>query len=321
MNQAAKTWLIAGAVLLLVGMTGFVCVMSLNGWNFAAFSDSEFITTEVDIREAFESISIRSDTEDIAFVPSENGKCSVVFHEKAKERHSASVKGGTLQIEQSDTRTWKDRISFFSFGTPTITLYLPQGGYGSLFIEESTGDISIPKEFTFENMDLSSSTGNVDCSASASGPVRIAAGTGDIRIGDISAGSLDLSVSTGKVEVRSAACSGDVSVTVGTGQTVLSGLSCRNLSSSGDTGRLTMEDVICTGTLTVERSTGDVRFERCDASELQITTSTGDVTGSLLSEKVFIPRSSTGKINVPETVAGGKCKVTTNTGEIAITVP
>ena len=70
----------------------------------------------------------------------------------------------------------------------------------------------------------------------------------------------------------------------------------------------------------MERSTGDVRFDRCDAASLEIKTGTGDVTGSLCSEKVFIARSDTGHISVPETVNGGKCSITTDTGDIIITL-
>ena len=58
----------------------------------------------------------------------------------------------------------------------------------------------------------------------------------------------------------------------------------------------------------------------CDAAELEIKTGTGDVQGTLLSEKVFVVKTNTGKIQVPETVTGGKCKITTTTGDIRITV-
>jgi hypothetical protein len=44
------------------------------------------------------------------------------------------------------------------------------------------------------------------------------------------------------------------------------------------------------------------------------------VTGSLLTDKVFIAQTSTGKINVPETTAGGQCRVSTDTGDILLTI-
>ena len=81
-----------------------------------------------------------------------------------------------------------------------------------------------------------------------------------------------------------------------------------------------MENVIAEQMITIERSTGDVIFDKCDAFELLIKTDTGNVTGSLLTDKIFIANSDTGHINVPETTTGGKCKITTDTGDIAFTV-
>ena len=43
-----------------------------------------------------------------------------------------------------------------------------------------------------------------------------------------------------------------------------------------------------------------MRFENSDAAQISIKTSTGDVTGTLLSEKVFITETSTGNISVPK---------------------
>ena len=47
---------------------------------------------------------------------------------------------------------------------------------------------------------------------------------------------------------------------------------------------------------------------------------TGDVSGTLLTEKVFVVRSGSGKIRVPETVSGGMCKITTSTGDVSIQI-
>ena len=59
-------------------------------------------------------------------------------------------------------------------------------------------------------------------------------------------------------------------------------------------------------------------MKECDAAEIFVETDTGDVKGSLLSEKVFIPKSDTGDIKVPKTVTGGRCEITTDTGDIKI---
>ena len=81
-----------------------------------------------------------------------------------------------------------------------------------------------------------------------------------------------------------------------------------------------MKNVVATGTISIKSDTGDVRFEGSDAIEISVKTDTGDVTGTLLSEKVFITETSTGSINVPKTTSGGKCEITTSTGDINIRI-
>jgi DUF4097 and DUF4098 domain-containing protein YvlB len=109
-------------------------------------------------------------------------------------------------------------------------------------------------------------------------------------------------------------------LSVDTGETEITDLTCASLTTTGKTGELYMSNVIASGGFTIKRSTGDVEFEKCDAAELLITTSTGDVEGSLLTDKVFIHNTNTGEVQLPETVTGGKCKITSDTGDIEITI-
>ena len=81
-----------------------------------------------------------------------------------------------------------------------------------------------------------------------------------------------------------------------------------------------MKNVVATGTISIKSDTGDVRFEGSDAIEISVKTDTGDVTGTLLSEKVFITETATGRVNVPKTTSGGKCEITTETGDINISI-
>ena len=81
-----------------------------------------------------------------------------------------------------------------------------------------------------------------------------------------------------------------------------------------------MEDVVASESISIRTDTGDVEFEACDAPQIVIKTDTGDVKGSLLTGKEFITNSDTGKIRVPENSAGGRCEITTDTGDIRITI-
>lgn len=63
-----------------------------------------------------------------------------------------------------------------------------------------------------------------------------------------------------------------------------------------------------------------MKLDRSDAAEIYVRTDTGDVTGSLLTDKIFFAETDTGDIDVPESVEGGKCKIKTDTGDISIKI-
>ena len=293
-------------------------VFSIGLLTLTACSLSAYETNIHKINEEFDNVSIKTDTADIAFVPSNDGMCRVACYEDAKSIHSVEIQNGTLMINVVNNKKWYDYIGVID--SPKITVYLPEKAYSSLVIEESTGDIEISKDFKFKSIDISLSTGNVKCYASAVENITIAASTGDIYAEGISASSLDLTVSTGNVTVSSVTCEEDITIGVSTGKTYLTDVACKNLTSTGNTGDISLKNVISTEKISVERSTGDVTLDRSDAAELFITTSTGDVEGSLLTDKVFITKTDRGRINVPNSITGGRCEITTETGDIKISI-
>lgn len=319
MRTRTKVWLIIAVSLVLIGIIVFASAMSTLEWDFAKLSTAKYENNDYEIHEAFHHISVITDTADIVFVPSEGSIVSVSCYEQEGNMHSVSVKDGALEIKNIDTRKWYEYIGF-NFDTPKITVYIPEGEYGKLSVKASTGDVEIPEVFKFKSVDISVSTGDVKNYASALEDVKIKTTTGNICMEDASIGLLDLTVSTGKVTVSGVTCEGDIAVGVSTGKTYLSNIRCKNFTSSGSTGDISLNNVIATEKLSINRSTGDVKFNSSDAAEIYIETDTGDVTGSLLTDKVFIIQTGTGKINVPKTVNGGRCEITTSTGDIKIDI-
>ena len=319
MSKTTKIWLIIAAAFLLTGglVLGSTIVM-LKG-DVLELSTIRYETNTYEINHVFEDISINNGTADVVFVPSGNRKCSVVCYEQTNLKHTVTVKDNTLTIDVLDTRNWYDYIGI-NFSAPKTTVYLPVGVYGELFVETDTGTVEVPKDFTFDSIDISASTGDVKNYASAAGSMKLKASTGDIYVQNVSAGNMELSVSTGKVVAADINCVGDFTVKVSTGKSDLKNIRCMNFNSDGNTGDLSMQDVIATGNLSIKRSTGKVKIEGCDAPKIKVETSTGDVTGSLLSEKVFITQTSTGKVDTPKTTTGGTCEITTSTGDIKITI-
>ena len=319
MSKAAKIWLIIAVCLTLIGIAVVALSIALGGSDMFIVKKTDKKTVTVPLTGSFRDIGIDSQTEDIRFVLSDDGSCRVVFEEPETAEFSAVITGDILEIRAGQTDRWYERLVLFNFSDPKITVFLPQAEYGSLNIKESTGDILLPGELSFDGIGITVSTGDIDCASSVRERLRLKTSTGDILVRDLTAGSLDLAVSTGKVEVRSVRC-GKAEISVTTGKAVLSEVVCTELTSDGSTGSITLEDVTASGTVSITRSTGDVKFARSDAAELTVETGTGDVSGSLLSPKVFLTKSGTGRIRVPDTASGGTCRITTGTGDISITI-
>ena len=256
-----KIWLVTATALVLSGVLLCVGVMMALKWDFLKLSTAHYERNNYEIQEDFHSISIIGDTSDITFIPTPDEMASVFCFEDAKAKHSISVENGTLIIEQTDKRNWYDNIGIIVHD-PDIKVYLPQQKYDTLTVTESTGDIEISSGFSFETIDISLSTG-------------------DINLTDVN---------------------------------------CNKLITAGNTGDVTLKNVIAAESFHITRTTGDVLLENCDAQTLKIETNTGDVTGSLLSNKIFIAETSTGDIDLPQSVSGGNCEITTTTGDIEITV-
>lgn len=318
MGKKTKGWLIAGTILFLLGcMLMGGALMGLN-WNFSKLSTTKYETNSYTISESFQNISILANTADIVFVPSESG-CAVVCYEENKAKHSVSVKEDTLVIELVDNRKWYDHIGF-QFDTPKITVQIPNGEYGTLHLTSDTGDVMLPEHYRFQSIDISLSTGDITCRSSCLEDARIRTTTGKIHLENLSAKALDLSVSTGNVTVNALTCDELFQLHVSTGHGKLTDVACKSFTSHGNTGDLTLQNVIAEETITLRRSTGYVTFDRCDAREIFVETDTGDVKGTLLTDKVFFAQTDTGNVNVPKTMTGGKCEITTSTGDISIQI-
>lgn len=319
MRKSTKIWLIAAALLILLGFIMFAVAMTACNWDFTKLSTIKYQTNIYELSKEFNSISIKTDTADIVFETSNDGMCKVVCYEMEHGKHTVNIQDKTLAIHVEDDKEWYEYIGI-NFGQPQITVYLPQGDYSALSIETSTGDVEVPKDFQFRNMVILGSTGDVNNCASVSEGMKIKTGTGNIHVENISADMLDLSVSTGHITVTDAICNSDVQINVSTGKTNITNLKCKNIISSGNTGDISLRNVIAAGKFSIERSTGDVRFDGCDGVEIFVKTDTGDVIGTLLSDKIFIVQTDTGSIDVPESTTGGKCEISTDTGDIKISV-
>lgn len=300
MSARAKIWLIVGIVLVVSGAALFSVAMTANDWDFKKLSTTEYETCTHLITDDFHHLSIKTITADIRFVPSEDETCKVVCYEDTNVKHGAVVQEDTLTVHAEDKREWYDYIGV-TVGTPTITVYLPREEYASLRIVSNTGDVELPKAFSFKDIKISGDTTDITCDAAASNLLTIATDTGDVTVHSVT--------TEGRMEFET-----------DTGDIALTDVDCKRVEIESSTGDIALKNVVAVGNFYIQSNTGDVTFEHSDAAALFIETDTGDVRGSLLSDKVFITKTSTGRVDVPNTAIGGQCEITTDTGDIQLRI-
>ena len=306
--------IILGSALLVAGGVLFAVAIANNVGN------DKLVDKTYDLAESFENIDIDLTTADLSFKKATDGNKKVVLVEKEKEYHVVTVSNNTLSIKARDDRKWFEKIFTFDFQPMTVEVYLPAGDYANLDLESSTGNVKIPNEFSFVNLNCKLSTGNVNVSSNVSNKVEVKTSTGDIAYSEATCKTLNVYASTGNIGLTKVNVVEDIDIKVSTGRVKLDDTTFANLNIKSSTGNVTLADSVGTGKITIKTNTGDVKFDDADALELEITTDTGDVKGRLLTSKMFSAHSDTGKVKVPEFTTGGHCKITTDTGDIEITI-
>lgn len=318
MNKATKIMIIIASSLIIIGAVMFISVLNAFNWDFYKLNTVSYGTNTHLVDEDFHSISISSQTADVVFVVSEDDECKVVCYEPENLNHKIYVENNELNIKVKDNRKWYEQFGI-DFKQPKITVYLPDYYFDKFTVKVTTGDICIKDNFKVNAINLSSTTGNVTNSCSAS-DIRIKTVTGDIKLEDISAMSIDLNVTTGSIICNNVNCDGDIITDTNTGSIYINDSQCKNLISESGTGDINLYGVISSINIRLETNTGDIIIDSCDSPDLYLKANTGDIKGSLLSNKMFDASANTGNVNIPASADGGTCKIVTNSGDIDIEI-
>ena len=300
------TLLVGGAVIFAIGL---------------ATAPKEVATSNTyTIEDSFNSFDIDVGVSDVVFTKSEDGSSKIICDETDKIFHTVTAADNVLKISQRDDRVWYNRIFNFSFVNYKVTIAIPEGEYSSLTVKNSTGNVVVPHDFSFDSMNVSLSTGNANIKSNVTNDAVVKVSTGNINLSSLTAKNLNVESSTGNMLIQDVAVTGDINLKASTGHIHTNKLTGNNLVVKTSTGYVKLTDTVLTNNITIETDTGDVRFEDSDAETLKITTHTGDVTGTLLTSKIFYVETSTGHTNYPHSTEGGLCEIKTKTGDVNISI-
>ncbi len=285
--------LIAGGILIAL------CGMLAMGFDFTGMNTLNSVTNTCDVDETFTNIAVKGAECDIRLLPSEDGTCRVVCTESDSIRHSIEVVNGTLNITRHDRRSWYMHFGVW-WGSMDIVIYLPESELGELNATSVSGDIEIPEDFSFETAALQSTSGDITCHAHVEKDLSAATTSGNIRLGGSDCEALSVS-----------STSGDISIT---------DVRCRNAEAGTVSGNLKLSGVVAGEILRTKSVSGDTGLSRCDADALILSSTSGNIEGSLLTDKSFAANTTSGDVSLPQTSADTTCEVSTVSGDIAFSI-
>ncbi len=343
MKKTKKCALFIALVMLIAGAVIFFIAFAVSGFNFKNLSTEKITTQNFEIKEPFQRISISSYEYDLNILKSEDEKCRVIFTGNEKQSLMCDVKDKELVIDLHNTKKWYENIGLtFQFAFPDdtgITVYLPEKEYEALSASSYSGGIDIGSGFSFgeanfdttsgnikasgmtaQKLDIQSYSGKIDISEiSASDIINIGTQSGAINAENIKTNNAAIDSHSGKVSLENLIAKGSLSAETQSGNVVLNG-SADSVTVNTYSGRVSFENVVAETSLSAETQSGNVVFNGCDAGEITVNTYSGGVSGTLLSDKIFVTRTYSGSINVPISSGTEICTISTQSGNINISV-
>ena len=132
--------------------------------------------------------------------------------------------------------------------------------------------------------------------------------------------ALSIKAAVGSVDIYSIVFRGDIDIQTNTGRANICDISCKAFNAKSNTGNIIMNNLIAEDRVSIECDTGRVSLNECNAREFFVKTNTGSVSGKLPTNTLFVVKTNTGKIKVPQNIIGEvittRCEVKTNTGNI-----
>ena len=314
MKKGIIALIAVGSTLLVAGTALFISGLVIEKMN------KEPVVNTYDIREDVNKINIDISTANVEFKVSEDGTSKVICNETNKEVHNVSVANNTLSITYQDNLAWYERWFNIIPYKMSVEIYLPSGNYESVVVRNSTGDITINKEYSFSDVDLKVSTGTIYVYSDATNTLKVESTTGDIHINEVNTKELELKASTGDVNLTKVVATGDIAINTSTGKINVLEVSANNIKTSCSTGKVKLDKSYSTGHLGITTSTGDVAILDSDADTVDISTSTGDVNATFTSDKIVFAETKTGNVDVPHLTSGGLCSIKTTTGDITVKI-
>ena len=269
-------------------------------------------TLRFSITDTFRGLKVEAVAGDVRLLPSSEDRCVVVCSDTSGFSYTAVVEEDMLVIQEKGE-------SSFSKENGEILVYLPQPRYDSLNITTESGSVDVTMDFAFGDVNIRTVAGETAYRGTADGSMSLESESGRILITGVSPNEAQIKTESGSIIAQSVLVGEDLNIQTVTGDLTLAYVKCKNATVTVANGQSMLEQVLALEHIQLTGQTGNVVLTDCDAATLEIKTTAGNVTGTLLTDKRFHTDTETGEVTVPDTT-GGVCHVITESGNIHLQI-
>lgn len=286
----------AGIIILMIILIIFVIILcnilmfaiQNKGWNwFKNFADlselrkTEYIQKEEKINVAdIKKISLEFKSSDLnVFFTEENDVRVVQYsYKKLEEDQLFQVDRTSSNITIQENR--KPQFHIFYIGVMeqiAYDVYIPKTYEKDLEIKLVSGDVEVNENLKFENLTISSTSGDIKMANIEAKNIKIESTSGDIKLQDLTENNLELKTVSGDIKVDSA--KGKIGIKTTSGTIEIKRIE-GNVELNSISGDIKSDDFKLVGDSRVKTTSGDVRMYLNQESNCKIKTKSvsGDVT-------------------------------------------
>lgn len=346
MKRSVKIALIAGLFCMLVGLV-IVGVTAVNGLfdsepdgkggiSVKQISNTKYTDKTFTVKDSFDAISVEVASEDVKLFTTD-GDNRIEVHVQEDKRVSVEVKGDRL-IVKCDNENFK--MFNFDYEETYVHLYLNKTDFDDrIIVDTASGDVRIPKDFSFGEMIVNTASGDSYIEADVSGNVVVNAASGKVTLLGLKASSVSINTASGDIKAESLDVKEQLYMSSASGNHTVTSSKAGSLvsdTSSGDTnvtgtnidmlfkrnaasGETKIKDTV-SDSFEGDVTSGDIEFEKYDAHKIYIETTSADVEGSFKSGKQFSTDTTSGDIKVPADEGSDTCRIETVSGDVNIKI-
>ena len=299
MKKSKRIAIIIALVCVIAGFAIVALSLVTIGFDFTKINTMSFEKVTHTVNDGYDKVDISNIECDVIIKYRANTQNITLVESTESDEiiNTVEVDDETLVIRRVDTRSWYERLAIWWNKDPVLTVYLPKKNYSSLKLSTTSGDVFVTNDFKFEESELKTVSGDIKFEA-YSGQLVLNSTSGNITCND----SQDLSIHT---------TSGDIYI-----------LSANliTLDIKTTSGDINIKELFLSNEGYIKTTSGDVEFEYIEGEgDIEIKTTSGDIEGIILQKMNYIPKTTSGDIDIPRSSdSAPDCKLTTTSGDIEV---